>query len=69
MLCLGGGNARAIWFFGPAVLDPASGKVEKIPLQYDGDVIFGRWREDGLIAANGSPIKTELWRFRPVKEQ
>jgi hypothetical protein len=57
------------WYFGPAILDPTTGKVEKIPLEYEGDVGLARWGTDGQMFANGLPVKTELWRFRRVEER
>ncbi len=55
------------WYWSPAILDPATGKVERIPLDYEGDVVPSGWTEGGKVLARGIPLKTEIWRFRPAK--
>jgi hypothetical protein len=55
------------WFYGPALLDPRSGKVDRIPLKYSGDVLGPEWLDDGRILAVGRPTKVTLWRFRPAE--
>ena len=53
------------WFYGAAVLNPKSGKVDKIELKFSGDVLAPEWLDDGRILAVGRPTKVTLWRFRP----
>jgi eukaryotic-like serine/threonine-protein kinase len=53
------------WFYGAAVLDMRSGKLEKIPLIFTGDLIQMGWQTDGRIIANGWPTISKLWRFTP----
>lgn len=55
------------WFYGPAVLDPQNGKVDRIPLKFAGDVLAPEWLDDGRILAVGRPTKVTLWRFRPAE--
>jgi hypothetical protein len=56
--------ARDFWFWPAALLDPATGKLERIPVQYQGDVIRAGWTRDGRIVGLGLPLKAGLWRFR-----
>lgn len=53
------------WFYGGAVLDLRSGKLESIPLNFTGDILGSGWKDDGRILATGWPIKGRLWRFSP----
>jgi dipeptidyl aminopeptidase/acylaminoacyl peptidase len=55
------------WFFGPALLDLQSGKVNRISLKFTGDVVAPEWLDDGRILAVGRPTKVTLWRFRPAE--
>ena len=61
LLCVSSGES---WYWKVAVLDPATGTVKVLPVRYDGDLYGLRWAADGSITATGSPLRTELWRFR-----
>lgn len=52
------------WFWRPAVLDPRTGKVGRIPLQFDGDIFSPGWTADGRIIALGAGIMSSIWRFQ-----
>jgi len=54
------------WFYGAAILDPRSGKLDRIPLSFTGDLLGLGWQCDGRILTSGWPIKARLWRFRPL---
>jgi hypothetical protein len=54
------------WFWGPGVLDPASGAVSRVPLRFEGDVFPASWGNDGSILAMGWGLHTNIWRFRPA---
>jgi eukaryotic-like serine/threonine-protein kinase len=54
------------WWDEPAILDPKTGKVEKLTVPYDGDAFFVGWAPDGAMVAAGQPIHGALWRFRPM---
>jgi Tol biopolymer transport system component len=56
------------WFFRLAILDPASGRVTRIPVTYTGDTINGDWFSDGRVLAVGLPLKSHIWRFIKVEE-
>ena len=58
-------TAADSWFYGPALLDSRSGRVDRIPLKFTGDVLAPDWLDDGRILAVGRPIKVTIWRFRP----
>jgi serine/threonine protein kinase len=57
------------WFYGAGILDPQSGKVDRIPVNFTGDLIAPGWQSDGLILASGYPVKVTLWRFRPAASE
>ncbi len=53
-------------FSGPAILDPATGKLEKVPVQYEGDILPSSWAREGSLLGMGVGLKSDLWRFRPI---
>jgi hypothetical protein len=56
------------WFEAPAVIiDPRTGRVDKIPISFGGDIHGAGWTKDGRIIATGLPTQSSLWRFRPEK--
>jgi hypothetical protein len=59
-------NTPDFFFYQVAVIDPATGNVEKVPVQFQGDVIYPAWTSDGRIAALGRDISGAIWRFRPA---
>jgi len=54
------------WFFSPAVLDVANGKLTRVPLNFSGDILLSGWTNDGRILAFGEPMRAHIWRFRPI---
>jgi len=54
------------WFYGLGILDPRSGKLQKIPTNFTGDLLSPGWLGDGRILASGWPIRSALWRFHPT---
>jgi eukaryotic-like serine/threonine-protein kinase len=54
------------WFYGAGILDPRSGKLERIPLNFTGDLLSPGWLDDGRILSSGWPLRSTLWRFHPV---
>jgi len=52
------------WFFSVGVLDPRTGRLDKVPVNYDGDIFMPGWTADGRIAAMGMAMRANLWRFR-----
>jgi hypothetical protein len=54
------------WFFTEAVLDVPTGRVERIPLTFTGDVLSAAWAADGRILALAEPMQAHIWRYRPV---
>ena len=53
------------WFWPPAIFNPATGTVQRIPVTYTGDLFFPSWTSDGKIIAAGYPYMSSIWRFRP----
>jgi hypothetical protein len=56
-------DARDSWFYESAILDLRTGKVQKIPLNFTGDVDAAGWLDDGKILASGLPFSATMWRF------
>ncbi|MBZ5538575.1 MAG: serine/threonine-protein kinase [Acidobacteriia bacterium] len=52
------------WFWKPAVLDPSTGKLEMVPLNYEGDALMPAWTSDDRILSIGIPLRSTIWRFR-----
>jgi eukaryotic-like serine/threonine-protein kinase len=53
------------WYFRPAIVDIATGRLTQIPLNYDGDINLLSWGPDGRILASSLPMLSNIWRFRP----
>ncbi len=53
------------WFYGAGILDPRSGKLERIPLNFTGDFLSPGWLDDGRILSSAWPLRSALWRFHP----
>jgi hypothetical protein len=58
---------RDSWFFTLAILDPATGKLTRVPVNYTGDLFPSAWGSDGRILATGALMRAQLWRFRPMR--
>jgi eukaryotic-like serine/threonine-protein kinase len=55
------------YFFGVAILDPTTGELTKVPVNYTGDKIMANWASDGRhVIAIGLELKGNLWRFHPL---
>jgi hypothetical protein len=52
-------------FWRPAVLGP-EGRLQPLPVKFDGDVIPSAWTKDGKVLGMGYALRGELWRFAPV---
>jgi hypothetical protein len=51
---------------GPAVLDPSTGRLDRVPVVYEGDVVPSTWGINGSLLGMGVATKSDLWRFRPA---
>ena len=61
--------ARDGVFSGPAILDPATGSLTKVPVQYEGDILPSSWAADGSVLGMGVGLKSDLWRFQPIASE
>jgi hypothetical protein len=52
------------WWDELGILDPATGKVERLNVPYSGDAAAPAWTADGRMIASGLLIEGSLWRFR-----
>jgi hypothetical protein len=51
------------WFETAVVIEPRTGRVERIPTTFSGDIHSAGWTKDGRVIATGLPIQSSLWRF------
>jgi hypothetical protein len=54
------------WFYGAGILDPRGGRLERIPINFTGDLLSPGWLDDGRVLTSGWPLKATLWRFHPA---
>jgi hypothetical protein len=55
---------RDSWFFGLAVVNLATGKMTRIPLNYVGDIFYPGWASDGSILVTTETMNAHIWGFR-----
>ena len=55
------------FFESAAIVDPRTGRVEKITTAFSGDIHSPGWTKDGRIVALAVALRSSLWRFRPAK--
>jgi eukaryotic-like serine/threonine-protein kinase len=53
-----------VWFYRMASVDLNTGRLNLIPVDYDGDVWFPGWAPDGKIVATGLQYSFSLWQMR-----
>jgi hypothetical protein len=58
-------SAKDSWFWQTAILDPETGRIEKVPALQEADTYIPCWTADGRILAVAVPIRAAIWRFRP----
>jgi hypothetical protein len=46
------------------ILDPRTGKVQRLAISYSGDIGSPGWTPDGHILADASRTQAGLWRYR-----
>ena len=51
------------WFYSPALFNPATGSVQRIPVPYVGDFFDLGWTPDGKVVAVGYPFESAIWKF------
>ena len=54
------------WFWPPAVLNPETGDVQRIPVAYEADFDQPGWSSDGRIVSMAQTLRAAIWRFRPA---
>ena len=53
------------WFISPEVIDLATGRATRIPIDAPGDAWSMAWTEDGQVMASVVGLRSALWEFRP----
>lgn len=59
-------SVRDSWFWVPAVFNPDTGEVQRIPLPFQADPPTPAWTSDGKIIAVTFGLNSSLWRFLPA---
>ena len=54
------------WFWPAAILDPRTGGLTQLPGVRDLDMVKAAWGADGRLVSVVLPVRSSLWRFRPV---
>jgi len=57
-------TGRDFWFFRPGLVDLRTGRLDRIPLNYDGDVLSPGWGPGGDVIGAGFSLASSIWRFR-----
>jgi hypothetical protein len=52
------------WFYRMATIDLKTGRLNLIPVDYDGDIWYPGWTPDGKIIATGIEYSFSLWQMR-----
>lgn len=56
------------WFWPAAILDPATGRVVRVPGGNEADMLSPGWAKDGRLVTLALRVQGSLWRFRPENE-
>ena len=57
-------NEPHMWFYRMAAVDLKTGRLNRIPVDYDGDIWYPGWTPDGKIIATGVKYGFSLWQMR-----
>jgi len=57
-------NEPHMWFYRMATVDVKTGRLNLIPVDYDGDIWYPGWTPDGKIIATGVEYSFSLWQMR-----
>jgi predicted Ser/Thr protein kinase len=56
-------NEPHMWFYRMATVDLKTGRLDLIPVEFDGDIWYPGWTPDGKIVATGLEYGFSLWRM------
>ncbi len=56
--------SKDVSFWRPGLLSP-DGKLQLLPLAFEGDVYAGSWSKDGTVLGVGCSLQSDLWRMAP----
>ena len=57
-------NEPHMWYYQLAAVDVGSGRLDLIPVDYDGDIWYPGWTPDGKIVATGLQYSFSLWQMK-----
>jgi hypothetical protein len=52
------------WWDFPGILDPRTGRIERVDVAYSGDLSGVGWTPDGRILATGLRMQSSIWRYQ-----
>jgi hypothetical protein len=53
------------WHYESGLIDPRSGTISRVPLNFDGETQIPVWTRDGRLVAIGGLMSSTIWRFHP----
>lgn len=53
------------WYWPPGAIDPLTGRITRIPVDYVSDIHVLGWTPDGKVMALGLGFRSKLWKFTP----
>ena len=57
----------AEWAWRISMIDPSTGKVNPIRLNFDGEALTPMWTRDGNLIAMGTSLGFNIWRFHAAR--
>lgn len=52
------------WYWPPGVIDPRTGEITRIALDYTTDIHGLAWMPDGKVMALGLDFRAKMWKFQ-----
>jgi len=53
------------WYWPPGLIDPATGRVTRIPVDFTADTHLMSWTPDGHILSLSLGLESTIWKFQP----
>jgi eukaryotic-like serine/threonine-protein kinase len=55
------------WAWRVGMIDPRTGSIHRIPVNFDGEALTPLWTHDGNIVAMGTSLGFNIWRFHAAR--
>jgi hypothetical protein len=57
----------AEWAYRSGLVDPRSGAIHPIPLNFEGETLSPVWTREGKLVAEGDVVGLSLWHFQAAR--